>query len=191
MTSEVPAGPGSPSDVLAVATLAKVHGIRGEIRVRCNVDYVDFLREVATEAIPVTLRLPESGDEYEVTFAAVRGSDDSPIVKIDGVDRREDVEAFRGAEVCVAREFLPEPEEDEYFLADLERCEVFDSVSGRLLGKVTKAEALPANTVLTIKLVDGTLLYAPLASDAVPTVDIARARIEVDSAFLGIDEADA
>ena len=186
MTSGDAASSGSRPDVLAVATLAKTHGIRGELRIKCNLEYVDFLRDVADEGHTVTLRLPESGDEYEVTFASVRGSDDSPIVKIDGIDNRTDAEPFRGAQVCLARELIPAPEEDEYFLADLEDCEVFDSLNGHLLGRVTKAEALPANTVLTIKLIGGAMLYAPLANDAVPTVDVEARRIEVNSDFLGI-----
>lgn len=188
MTSESSAGSGSHPDVLAVATLAKLHGIRGEIKLRATDEYVDLLRTAAVEAYPITLRIADTGDEYEVTFSHVRGADSSPIVQIDGVDRREDAEAYVGAEVCLTRDLIPAPADDEYFLADLERCEVFDAANGHLLGKVTKAEALPANTVLTIKLVGGDMLYAPLANDAVPTVDIARARIEVNADFLGIGE---
>lgn len=188
MTSESSADSDPRPDVLAVATLAKLHGIRGEIKLRATDEYVALLRTAAAEAYPITLRIPDTGDEYEVTFAHVRGADSSPIVQIDGVDRREDAETYVGAEVCLPRDLIPAPDDDEYFLVDLERCEVFDSVTGHLLGKVTKAEALPANTVLTIKLVDGTTIYAPLANDAVPRVDIAAHRIEVDSDFLGIED---
>ncbi|MBC7459825.1 MAG: 16S rRNA processing protein RimM [Thermoleophilia bacterium] len=191
MTSESSASSGSRSDVLAVATLAKLHGIRGEIKLRATDEYVDLLRTAADEAYPITLRIPDTGDEYEVTFAHVRGADSSPIVMIDGVDSREAAEVYCGAQVCLTRDLIPVPDEDEYFLADLEACEAFDHLTGHLLGKVTKAEALPANTVLTIKPVTGELIYAPLASDAVPTVDVAARRIEVDAAFLGIEPGPA
>lgn len=191
MTSEGSAGSGSRRDVLAVATLAKLHGIRGEIKLRATDEYVDLLRTAADEAYPITLRIPDTGDEYEVTFAHVRGADSSPIVMIDGVDSREAAETYCGAQVCLTRDLIPVPDDDEYFLADLEACEAFDHLTGRLLGKVTKAEALPANTVLTIKLVGGELLYAPLANDAVPTVDVAARRIELNADFLGIEPGTA
>lgn len=174
--------------VLSVATLTKVHGIRGELKLRAEPDMVAFLRDAAEEALPITLRMPDSGDEYEVTFASVRGHESAPIVAIDGVDDRSSAEEYRGALVCVARELLPEPEEDEYFLADLDGCAVHDSASGDRIGVVTKAEALPANVVLTIRLDAGETILAPLVDDAVPSVDVAARRLDIDLAFLGVGE---
>jgi 16S rRNA processing protein RimM len=174
--------------VLSVATLTKIHGIRGELKLRATPDMVEFLRDAADEAIPITLRLPDSGDEYEVTFAHVRGHESAPIVAIDGVDDRESAEEYRGALVCVPRELLPQPEEDEYFLADLVGCRVHDSASGDALGEVTRAEALPANEVLTIRLDAGGTLLAPLVTDAIPHVDVEARRIDIDTTFLGLGE---
>jgi 16S rRNA processing protein RimM len=173
---------------LTVATLTKLHGIRGELKLRATPEYVDFLRQAAADALPLTLHLPDSGDEYEVTFASVRGHESAPIVAIDGVVDREEAEGYRGAQVRVARERLPENEPDEYYLGDLDGCSVHDSSSGQRIGQVTRADALPANVVLTITLDDGGTLLAPLACDAVPMVDIDARRIDVDVAFLGLDD---
>jgi 16S rRNA processing protein RimM len=181
-----PDTPGDRPSVLSVATLTKVHGVRGELKLRADGDMVEFLRGAADEAMPITLRMPDSGDEYEVTFAHVRGHESAPIVAIDGVDDRSGAEQFRGALVCIARELLPEPAEDEYFLADLVGCAVHDHASGDRLGVVAKAETLPANEVLTIRLDAGGTFLAPLVGDATPVVDVDARRIEVDSAFLGL-----
>ena len=178
------AGDDRPS-VLTVATLTKVHGIRGELKLRSTPELLAVLREVAEEAIPVTLHLPDSGDEYEVTLAHVRGHDSAPILAIDGVDDREAAEAFRGAQVRLPRELLPEPDDDEYFLADLVGCRVHDAATGDPVGRTTKAESLPANVVVTIQLDAGGTLLAPLAGDAMPVVDVDQRRIEVDLGFLG------
>lgn len=177
--------------VLTVATLTRVHGIRGELKLRCEPDILQFLRAAAEQALPVTLRLPESGDEYEVTLAGVRGHESAPIVAIDGVEDRAAAEEYRGALVRVARELLPEPEEDEYFLADLVGCVVCDSRSGQAIGTATRAESLPANVVVTITLDAGGTILAPLAGDAMPLVDVEARRIDVDTTFLGVDEPDA
>lgn len=182
--SELPA-------TLSVATLTKLHGVRGELKLRTTPELLEVLREVAEEAIPVTLHLPDSGDEYEVTFAHVRGHESAPIAAIDGVDDRSSAEAFRGAEVRVPRDLLPEPEEGEYYLADLVGCTVHDAATGTPVGRTTKAESLPANVVVTIALDAGETILAPLIHDAMPTVDVAGRRIDVDLAFLGVGEADA
>jgi 16S rRNA processing protein RimM len=179
---------GDRPDILSVATLTRLHGVRGELKLRAEPEMVAFLRGAADEATPITLRMPDSGDEYEVTFAHVRGHESAPIVQIDGVEDRSGAEEFRGALVCVARELLPEPEQDEYFLADLVGCVVHDHASGERLGVVTKAESLPANEVLTIRLDAGGTLLAPLAGDATPTVDVEARRIDVDAEFLGLGE---
>ncbi len=170
-----------------MATLTKVHGVRGELKLRTTPELLEVLREVAEEAIPVTLHMPDSGDEYEVTFAHVRGHESAPIAAIDGVDDRSAAEAFRGAQVLVPRELLPEPEEGEYFLADLVGCAVHDASSGERIGASTKAEALPANVVVTVRLDDGRVVLVPLIDDAMPRVDIAARRIDVDLVFLGVE----
>lgn len=180
--------PDERRSVLTVATLTKVHGIRGELKLRCEPEILALLREVAEEAETVTLRMPETGDEFEVTFASVRGHESAPIVAIDGVEDRAGAEEFRGALVCLPREVLPEPDEDEYFLADLVGCIVHDAATGAAIGRATRAEALPANVVVTIELDSGETVLAPLVTDAMPTVDVDARRIDLDLVFLGVGE---
>lgn len=180
---------GLPS-VLSIATLTRTHGVRGELKLRATPDVVAFLRDAAEEADPITLRMPDSGDEFEVTFAHVRGHDSAPIVAIDGVDDRVAAEQFRGALVCVARDTLPEPEEDEYYLVDLKGCIAHDVADGARIGRVTKAEALPANVVLTVKFDSGGTVLVPLIDAAVPTVDVDARRVDINVEFLGLDDED-
>jgi 16S rRNA processing protein RimM len=175
--------------VLTVATLTKLHGVRGELKLRCEPQMLPLLRDVAEQAEPVTLRMPTSGDEYEVTFASVRGHESAPIVAIDGVEDRVAAEAFRGAQVCLPRELIPEPDEDEYFLADLVGCVVHDAATGDVIGRATAAQAFPANVVVTIQLdAGGEAILAPLVDDAMPTIDVDARRIDLDCTFLGIGE---
>lgn len=182
-----PADRGELPQLLSIATLTRAHGVRGELRIRCAAGMLDVLRDAAAEAVPLTLRLPDSGDEYEVTFAGVRGHESAPIVAIDGVEDRTSAELFRGAQVLAARELLPPPAPDEFFLADLHGCDVHASSTGARIGTITRAEALPANVVLTITLDEGGTALAPLVDVAVPVVDVDARRIDVDVDYLGID----
>ncbi|MCW2928252.1 MAG: rimM [Thermoleophilia bacterium] len=174
--------------VLSIATLTRTHGVRGEMKLRATPEFVAFLRVVAEEAEPITLRMPESGDEYEVTFGHVRGHDSAPIVAIDGVEDRVAAERFRGALVCVPRDLLPPPEDDEYYLVDLQGCAAHDAATGERIGRVSRAEALPANVVLTVKLDAGSTVLVPLIDAAVPVVDIDSRRVDLDMGFLAFDE---
>lgn len=177
-------------DLLSVGTLTKAHGVRGELKLRCSTEHVEFLRDAAVDGLTITLRTPEE-DEFEVTFAQVRGHESAPIVAIDGIEDREAADPFRGATILVPRDALPEPEQDEYFLADLEGCAVHDASSGEQLGVVTEAASLPANVVLAVRLAAGAdPLLVPLVDDAVPRVDVVARRLDVDLEFLGLDADD-
>lgn len=178
--------PNPRPDVLSIATLSKVHGVKGELKLRCRLEHVALLRELAESGQLVTLRIPDSGDEYEVTLSNVRGHDSAAIVSIDGVEDRDGANAFKGALVMVPRDLLDELETDEYFLADLVGCVVHDHESGLQVGHTVRAELLPANVVVTIQLNEGKSILAPLADDAMPFVDVEARRIDVNFEFLGV-----
>lgn len=182
------AGDGTPRRVLGVATLTRPHGVRGELKLRSSPDMLDVLRQVCEADVDVVLRMPD-GHERPVAIRELRGSDAAAIIQLEGVEDRSAAEQLRGAVLAVERAMLPQLEEDEYYLADLEGCDVIDAASGRVVGSVRRAEALPANVVLTIVTGDGRTIYAPLADDAVPVVDVDARRVEVDLQFLGVDDA--
>lgn len=184
-------GAGNLPTRLSVATLGKTHGVRGELKLRCSPDFFVLLQKAADDGATLTLHMPDSGDEFEVTFAHVRGVATAPIVAIDGVESREEAEEFRGASVFVPRELIPAPDDDEFFLADLQACTVFDEHTGDTLGTVERAEALPANVVLTVRFTDGRVVLVPFIDDAVPTVDIEQLRLGLNVDFLALDEGEA
>lgn len=163
-------------DRLAIATIARPHGVRGEVKVRCSPDYLAFL--AGCPLVHVAGR--------ELRVAAVRGSEGAPIVAFEGIASRTDAEQLQGRAVEADRAALPQLAHDEYYLTDFAGLEVVDA-SGVRLGVVATAANYPANVVLTIRLDAGGELLAPLTHDAVPVVDLAAGRISIDPAFLGID----
>lgn len=115
---------------------------------------------------------------YEITRAA--GTDDRPIIRLDGVDGREAAEALRGTDLYVPREKAPSLDEDEYWAEDLEGCLVVDGE--RELGRVARLVALPSCEALELA---GADVLIPLVRDAIRHVDLGARRIDVDTAFLG------
>jgi 16S rRNA processing protein RimM len=112
-------------------------------------------------------RVSLAGEEYEVGRRA--GTDDRPLIRLDGLD---DPSAVRG-EILLVDEQL---EEDEYLVADLVGCEVPG------LGTVKRVLEAPSSPLLEVGDDDHLI---PLIGDAVKRVDLERRIIEVDRDFLG------
>ena len=127
--------------------------------------------------------LPRSGDrELQITRRA--GTDERPILRLEGFSDRGAAEQLRGAELLVARAEAPALEPDEWWAEDLTGCAVFDG--DRAVGTVARLLALPSCEVLEVVREAGAdVLLVPLVSDAVRAVDLEHRRINVDLAFLG------
>jgi 16S rRNA processing protein RimM len=122
----------------------------------------------------------------EVARSIVRraGTDDRPILRLEGVEDRAGAEALRGSDLYVVRTAAPPLQDGEYWAEDLEGCAVV-TAGGRSLGIVGGLRALPSCEVLEV----GDLLV-PMVGDAVRVVDVVARRIVVDAAFLGVGDAE-
>jgi 16S rRNA processing protein RimM len=102
------------------------------------------------------------------------GTDDRPILRLEGSHSREDAEALRGAELSVP---APPLGDDEFWAADLAGCFVVDGV--REVGVVSRMIALPSCEALEV----GDLLI-PMVRDAIRSIDVEGRRIDVDMGFV-------
>jgi 16S rRNA processing protein RimM len=110
------------------------------------------------------------------------GTDARPILRVSLATDRTEAEALRGEPLRAPRAGAPPLEKDEYWAEDLVGCTVV-AASGEL-GTVVRL--LPYPSCELLELGDGTLI--PLVRDAIVSVDPDGRRIEVDAAFLGLDE---
>ncbi len=163
----------APADVLNAGRVGRPHGLDGSFHV--------------TRPRPILLPLGGAVRIGEVARAIVRraGTDDRPILRLEGVDDRAGAESLRGADLFVLRTAAPELGAGEYWAEDLTGCAVV-TAGGRSLGVVEGLRALPSCEVLEV----GELLV-PMVGDAVQLVDVAARRIVVDAEFLGVGESDA
>ena len=141
----------------------------------CSPEHVQLLVEMPE----VTL---SNGRTLQV--ASVAGTMDSPIVTFEGIEDRNGAEEIRGLTVSAPRDAFPPPEEDEFYVGDLEGCEV-RALDGKRIGEVSRVDVLPANAVITIKRdVGGPELLVPFIRDAVPDVEVEQGWITVDVGFV-------
>jgi 16S rRNA processing protein RimM len=123
-----------------------------------------------------------AGRELRITRRA--GTEERPIIRLEGYSDRGAAEALRGVELLVARSEAPALEPDEWWAEDLVGCTVSDA--GQEVGTVGRLLALPSCEVLEVERTGGgDPLLVPLVSDAVREVDLSRRVIDVDLRFLG------
>jgi 16S rRNA processing protein RimM len=121
------------------------------------------------------------------TAAIVRraGTEQRPILRLEGVEDRPAAEALRGTELLVEDADAPALGEDEWWAHELEGCEVVDGEA--LLGTVARLIELPSCEALEVLPRDGgQVVIVPMVKDAVRRVAPAQRRIEVDLEFLGL-----
>ncbi|HEV7363599.1 MAG TPA: ribosome maturation factor RimM [Solirubrobacteraceae bacterium] len=161
----------SSTEGIVAGRVGRPHGLDGSfhvIRPRA-----DLLAEGAV--------LKVAGASREVVRRA--GTDQRPILRLDGCEDREAAEALRGEELWVPRAAAPAREPGEYWAEELEGCRVQDGEV--VVGVVRRLVALPSCEALEVAREDDTDLLVPLVRDAVRTVDPAARRIDVDLRFLG------
>jgi 16S rRNA processing protein RimM len=94
------------------------------------------------------------------------------VVRIEGVDDRTAAEALNGVELFVDRAELAEPEEDEFYQADLVGLEARDP-GGRVIGIVAAVHDFGAGDILEITPEKGAAFMVAFTRDNVPEIDVA------------------
>jgi 16S rRNA processing protein RimM len=158
--------------LVALGVVARPHGVRGELRVKCHNPESELLEAIAT----ITLRRDGRCETHEVLD--VRAVPQAFLLRLSGITDRDAAEGVRGAEVCVPREALPPLPEGEYYHVDLIGLAV-EASDGRGLGRVVGVIDYPAADCLEVEAEDGTR-EVPMRAPYLVEVDVARAVVVVD-----------
>jgi 16S rRNA processing protein RimM len=146
-------------DFIEVARIVKPHGIAGELGVLMHWAESDALERVER----VRLSLPD-GTTKEYAIARVRKAPKGYLLKLVGVDDRNQADALRDALISVDRSRLPVLDEGETFLSDLVGAKVLGP-DGQELGHVVEIVSYPSVDCLVIKRADGSTVEQPLVDD--------------------------
>jgi 16S rRNA processing protein RimM len=153
-----------------VGVITGAHGIKGEVRVKTFTVEPGGLGAYG----PLTTN---GGTRLEVSGLRP-GKSGEAIVRFAGVADRNAAEALRGAELYILREALPEPEEGEFYLADLVGLRAEDP-QGVVLGLVRALHNFGASDVVEIEFTGGGTEFIPFTDANVPLVDVAADRMVV------------
>jgi len=104
----------------------------------------------------------------------------SVVAALEGVRDRGAAEALHGAELYVARDQLPDSDEDEWYYEDLIGLKAV-SPKGDEIGEVVSVQNFGAGDLLEIRPADARQsVFVPFTKAAVPLVDVKQERIVVD-----------
>jgi len=151
-----------------MGVIGRPHGVRGLVRVTSYADDLTGYR-------------PLSDDKGRGFVLRWRGEGIAEISElIDGgevkVADRTAAERLVNVRLYVDRAQLPEPEDDEYYLADLIGLAAFDA-GGATLGRITAVHDYGAGASLEIA--GETSAIVPFTRACVPAVDVAAGRVTV------------
>lgn len=164
-------------ELICLAEITGVHGIRGDVRLRC------FTQE------------PESVDQYgalvdekglnpcQVTVLR-RAGPGQVIAHITGMDDRTVALAQKGRRLYVPRARLPAPEPDSFYHADLIGLAVQDQ-AGAAYGQVMSVQDFGAGPVLEIKTdPKAPTLWLPFRAPFIVDVQVSQKILIIDPPIL-------
>jgi 16S rRNA processing protein RimM len=159
--------------MVLVGRIARPHGIRGQVIVTPDTDFVeDRFRQGAT-----FLTRSDRGDEV-LTVNSARVQNGRPVLGFDGFATIEDVERLAGLDLRVPEDSLQPLTEGVYYIHDLVGC-VVETMSGERVGEVSRVDGGAGASILSVGGPRGEVLV-PLAADICVDVDIAGRRIRID-----------
>jgi len=165
-------GNNSPGKLFAVGRIIDAHGLKGEIKVYplSNIsERYDYLKKVIIE-MPDG-KFVESDVEYSKPFGEYE------IMKLVGIENRDDSEKLKGAYINVVPENLAPLDKGSYYIFEFEGLDVF-SQDGEKLGNVARIEEYPSNAVIIVK-TETSEIMVPAVHEYIKEVDIGGKRIVV------------
>lgn len=159
------------SRLILVGQVAGGFGVKGEVRV------------TAFTADPLALTdygpLLRADGSVGLTLTQARPDKSGVVGRAKEIATKEEADALRGLKLHVPRDRFPEPEEDEFYLADLLGIEARDA-EGRVVGSVKSVQNFGADDMLEIAPVEGgPTWYLPFTKEAAPELNLAEGWLRI------------
>ncbi len=170
--ADAPAGVPAPEGFVLLGAVARPHGIRGELA-------ADWYADAPPGDFPRLWLCRRGAAPRAVALLAARAHKGRPLLLLEGVTTRDAAEALRGYGLCVPRADLPEPPEDEAYLADLLGADVV-LPDGSRIGRLDHVEMPAGREVWAIRTDSGREVLFPARPDFIRSFDLAGRRVCIE-----------
>ena len=156
-----------------VGTIARPHGIRGQIIVNVETDFPEERFRAGSE-----LFVDRGGVVEALAVTAVRFHQGRPIVTLAGVESMNAAQSLAGRELRVPADRLAPLREGTFYRHDLVGCRV-ETTGGTAVGVVKQVEGTLDASRLVVD-AGGEEILIPLASEICASIDAKRKRIVIE-----------
>lgn len=153
-----------------IGRVAGAHGVDGELKVNDD----GALEGMTLDSVVID---PDGKAPRALKVLGMRRHGRALLMRVDGVDSRDEARALSGLDIGVDASQLGEPPPGEYYRFDLVGMSVFTEL-GTLLGEVVEVMATGANDVFVVRGERGEALI-PAIDDVVVGVDIGARRMVI------------
>ncbi|MDJ0508303.1 MAG: ribosome maturation factor RimM [Crocosphaera sp.] len=169
---------------LEIGTIVAPRGLKGELKVLSSTDFPERF-EIPGQRWLQTSEQSEPQPIELISGKSVTGKN-LYIVRLKGIENRNQAESLRGHKLLVIDDQKPQLESEEYHVSQLINLEVYDQKTGEFIGVVIDLFTA-GHDLLEIKLIaniqgeeKGKKVLIPFVYDIVPVVDIDNNRIEIN-----------
>lgn len=152
------------------------HGLKGDVRVRYTGDAPDHL--AGLDSVWIGRNASDTEARRYTVLGCGLARPGEVRLRLEGVTRRDQIQALVGLCVTASPSLLPDLPEGEYYWYQLVGCEV-ESESGARIGTVREIWETGAHDVLVVLDEDGVRRLIPTAEALMKTIDLDTRRIVV------------
>lgn len=158
-----------------VGKIVNTHGVRGEVRV---ISKTDFPEQRYATGNKLFIQLPSQSEPLEVTISAHRVHKQFDLLKFEGYENINEVEAFKGLILKAPEDQLDALGDHEFYYHEIIGCQVV-SDEGETIGKVKEILSPGANDVWVVQRKGQKDALIPYIESVVKSVDVENKQITI------------
>jgi 16S rRNA processing protein RimM len=162
-------------NLILIGVVRKVRGIKGDLKVESMSDFPERFSELRE----VLVRKPNSTETVKVELDRSEFVNNYAVIRLKGVDSYDGAAAYLGAELLVPETERVVPPEGTYFVDSLIGMNL-KNADGRKIGVVADLLSNRKQSILTVRMDDGTEFDLPFVSAFVKKVDIEAGEMTVE-----------
>ncbi len=157
---------------IAIATIAKPHGLKGSVRVKTDSDFKEERYQIGNQLF---IQTPKGKITVTVSGFFEKGRYD--VLSFNEFDTIEMVEPLRNCVIEIHQDTRQALKEDTYYFSDLEGLNVYQN--NHHVGTVKNAYEVPQGTMLRVVKLDKKEALIPFLKQFVTAVNLDEKRIDI------------
>lgn len=162
----------NPNDLVSIGRISGTYGYKGTVKVIPLTDFPERFQDLQQ------VYINHAGTVRPVIVESAVPQKQVVLVKISGVESKEDAQTFRGALLMVEEKDVYPLPEGVYYHFQLKGLDVYDSQHG-YLGKLTDILETGANDVYLVKSPKHGEILIPAIRDVINSIDLEQGEMKV------------